>query len=228
MIRKAIIGFALATTFWAAAPAAAERVELAVPVVRQQTNVWCWAATATMALQLHGYPNVNPAGNYQCGIVAVAFPECDADCHACIRPIGPLPNMVWAIERYQAYVARTLDFSLPHVRPRYDDSPTFEKIRQSLRQDMPVIAGISPTRVPNNPSETEHAVLISGVDDAWRTPSGERVRVVIVNDPFVYGPGQNPYERVGGWVDPYSGKAVVEWNTFRNRLNFSSAVFLTS
>ncbi|MGI9478490.1 MAG: papain-like cysteine protease family protein [Hyphomicrobiaceae bacterium] len=36
----------------------------------QQTSVWCWAATAQMVLEYFDFPDIDPVGNYQCGMVA--------------------------------------------------------------------------------------------------------------------------------------------------------------
>lgn len=219
-VRLALAGAALA----AAQPAFSETVELAVPVVRQQTNVWCWAATSSMLLELYGYPNVNPGGNFQCGYVAVVFPECDASCWECIRPIGPLPNMKWALDRYLDYVRERHDFFINVIQPRYEEYPSFSEIKESLSGNYPVIAGISPAGPPADASQAQHAVLISGfIDEYW---GGERRRLVIINDPFIYEPGQNPYERAGSSVHLPTGKAVVDWEVFRDELNFTSAVFV--
>jgi hypothetical protein len=35
------------------------------------------AASASMALELLDFPDINPGKNYQCGVVAATFPRCD-------------------------------------------------------------------------------------------------------------------------------------------------------
>jgi hypothetical protein len=226
LIMRGIISFAAAiAALLGATPAFSAKVELPVPVSYQQTQVWCWAATASMALQFYGYPNVNPAGNYQCGIVGVALPECTADCRQCIRPIGPLPNMVTVIRRYQAYVRQNYGSRFPALQPRYQAYPTFEQLKAAVNATAPVIVGISPSGPPANPAFTQHAVLVTGYDE-FVNASGQRVRVVILNDPLIYPPGQNPHVLAGGVVSQQSGKVMILWEHLRDRLNLTSAVFL--
>jgi hypothetical protein len=215
---------AFAVTILGAVPAAA-RVELPVPVVYQQTQVWCWAATATMALQYSGFPNVNPGANYQCGVVGVALPECKADCRLCIQPIGPLPNMVTVLRRYHAYVRQNYGPNVPVLQPRYQAHPTFDQLKASINAGRPVIVGISPAGPPPNPALTQHAVLVTGYDEAV-DGNGQRVRLVVLNDPLIYPQGQNPHVWAGGAVSPQSGKVTIRWEDLRNGLNLTSAVFL--
>ena len=75
--------------------------------------------------------------------------------------------------------------------------------------------------------EPEHAILISGYDELTNN-AGQRVRLVILNDPLVYSPGQGPYHPAGGYVVQPSGKVVIPWENLRNRLNLTSAIFLSS
>jgi hypothetical protein len=205
--------------------AVADASVIAIPVVYQETKVWCWAATATMALQAFGYPNVNPGGNFQCGIVAVTFPQCDADCRQCEKPIGPLPNMLQVIRGYQDFVERTRNFRVPRVQPRYVPYPTFEQIKASVRAGYPVIAGISPwSGRPQDPGHTDHAVLITG----YREDNGGATRELTINDPYPYRGIANPYEQAGATVDAQTGVARVTWSTATHYLHLTSAILLSA
>ena len=78
-MRRVIVLLAVVSASFLPAPASG-RTELRLKIVTQQTPTWCWAATASMALDLLGFPDINPAKNYQCGVVAAAFTKCADDC----------------------------------------------------------------------------------------------------------------------------------------------------
>jgi hypothetical protein len=195
-----------------------------MPVITQQTPVWCWAATASMALQELGFPDLNPAKNYQCGVVAVAFEGCEDDCTKCVESLGSLAMLVGVLDRYRNLSAQQGNVT-PDERfsPNYADYPDWIRVRHSLRLSYPVIAGISPDGKPADPDEPEHTVLITGYDDNYRG-SGEKW--VIVRDPYPYEPGASPYASAGYVYDAATGKAKLPWRVLRDRLNFTSAVFL--
>ncbi len=205
-------------------PAHAERTELKMPVITQQTPVWCWAATASMALEQLGFPDLNPARNYQCGVVAVAFEGCEDDCTKCVTSLGSLALLVGVLDRYrdlsteQGSATSNESFS-----PNYASYPDWSRVRRSLSLSFPVIAGISPDGKPDNPGEPEHTVLITGYDDNYR---GTGEKWVIVRDPYPYAPGASPYSSAGYAYDAASGKAKLPWRILRDRMNLTSAVFM--
>ncbi len=208
------------SALWARPVQAQDIVQLPVRVVSQETPVWCWAASSEMVLNYLGYPNANPAGDFQCGIVAVTFPECDLNCFQCIAPIGPLPNGVDVLKNYINYSNRQ-GFYRDDIRPRYVANPTFGEIRDAIDRGYPIIAGISPQGPPSNPAFTAHAVVITGYIDR-----GYSDRAVIVNDPLIFQYGYaNPYDVPGSAVAD-NGKAVVGWNVFLNGLNFTAAILM--
>ena len=222
-MRVQFVRFAAAAAWLAATPAHAQRTELKMPVITQQTPVWCWAATASMALKLLGFPDINPAKNYQCGVVAAAFPRCDDDCTQCITSLRSVANLVGVLNRYS-------DLSLGSGKgvpdlfsPNYVAHPGWDHIKHSVDLSYPVIAGISPDSKPDDPGATQHTVLITGYDDNYR---GTGQRWVIVRDPYPYAQGRSPYRSAGYRYDAASGKAELPWRVLRDRLNLTSAVFL--
>jgi hypothetical protein len=205
-------------------PVRAARTELTMPVETQQTPVWCWAATASMALQLLGFPDLNPGRNYQCGVVAAAFPDCDDDCTKCVTTIDAMTNMVGVLDRYRDLsIQRSSRPFFEAFNPNYVPYPHWARIKHSLDLSYPVIAGISPDGKPSNPARSEHAVLITGYDDNYRG-SGEQW--VIVKDPYPYASGASPYSNAGYPYQPASGTAQLPWRILRDRMNLTSAVFL--
>jgi Papain-like cysteine protease AvrRpt2 len=205
-------------------PAHAQRTELKVPVITQQTPVWCWAATASMALRLLGFPDINPSRNYQCGVVAAAFPDCDDDCTKCVTTLGSMTMLVGILDRY-----RDLSLALGHasaterIKPNYVAYPGWIRIKHSIDLSYPVIAGISPDGKPDDPADSQHTVLITGYDDNYR---GTGEAWVILKDPYPYDRGGDPYASAGYSYDARSGKAQLPWRVLRDRMNLTSAVFL--
>src|SRR3954451_19019831 len=98
-VGKALLLLAAASVNFVLSPAHAERKELKANAITQETPVWCWAATSSMALKLLGFRNINPAKDYQCGVVAAALPGGD-DCTKCVTPLGSMDRIVDVIERY--------------------------------------------------------------------------------------------------------------------------------
>ena len=202
----------------------AERIELRLPVITQQTPVWCWAATASMALENLGFPDLNPSKNYQCGVVAVAFEDCEDDCTKCVTSLGSLESLVTVLDRYRDLSAEQTGFTYSdRFSPNYAPHPSWGRIKSSLDLSYPVIAGISPDAKPEDPAQPEHTVLITGYDEDYR---GTGQRWVIVRDPYPYERGASPYASAGFAYNAASGKAEIPWRVLRDRMNLSSVVFL--
>lgn len=177
-----------------------------------------------MALAYLKFRDINPVKNYQCGVVAAAFPDCDDDCTQCDVPLDAMGNFVGLLQRYRRLAAARLPAGLKaSFAPNYQSYPAWGRIKQSLNLSYPVIAGISPTARPNDPSLSQHAVLITGYDDNYR---GTGEKWVVVRDPYPYERDENPYLGAGYSYHKASGKAVLPWRVLRDRLNLSSAVFL--
>ena len=199
-------------------------MELKIPVITQQTPVWCWAATASMALKVLGFPDLNPAQNYQCGVVAAAFEDCQDDCTKCVTSLGSMASLVGVLERYRDLAVEDglVQWS-DRFSPNYAAYPLLPRIKRSLDLSFPVIAGISPDRKPDDPAKSEHSVLITGYDDDYH---GTGEQWVVVRDPYPYQPGASPYTNAGYAYDASSGKAELPWRILRDRMNLTSAVFL--
>ena len=75
--------------------------QLRIRPVYQQTIVWCWAAVSEMVLRYYGVPNLNPAGNCQCGVVGSLGGVCSANCGACVTAIGSTYQMAGVLRNYQ-------------------------------------------------------------------------------------------------------------------------------
>jgi len=176
-----------------------------------------------MALELLGFRNINPAKNYQCGVVAAAFPDCDDDCTQCITSLASMPNLVEVLERYRDLSLGKEPAPSQKFKPNYVAHPTWTWVKHSIDLSYPVIAGISPDGKPDDAAQAEHTVLITGYDDNYR---GTGEVWVTLRDPYPYARGESPYTSVGYSYEASNRKARLPWRVLRDRLNLTSAVFL--
>lgn len=167
----------------------------------QQTTVWCWAASAEMVFRHYGLPNLNPGGNYQCGLVAAwygsVYPQCLNDCSQCQLSMGPMSNEQRLINEYGSFV-RSLGISSPVLT----SSLIFRALDQAeiaadISRGRPIIVGIAPGGGFALPNASQHVAVIFGYDFSGPVP------YVLVNDPFpfqYYPFNQNPhpYLQAGG------------------------------
>lgn len=179
-----------------------------------------------MALKFLGFPDINPVKNYQCGVVAAAFPECEDDCTQCEVALDKMPSFVTLLNRYRRRTAHGYP-TVPRksFSPKYVAYPDFARVKQSIDRSYPVIGGISLDAGPTDPDYAQHAVLITGYDDD-HLGSGEPW--VVVLDPYPYEAGASPWAKAGYHPRRRGGKLLVPWSFVRDRMNLRSAVFLVA
>jgi hypothetical protein len=175
------------------------RAQLPIIGLFQETAEWCWAAVGEMVLRFYGEPNVNPFGNYQCGLVGAAGaigvlpPVCQSNCTLCILPIGSPAQFVTFLQSYPGVAQSVTGVrTRPLSVTRQIGALSYADIQGMIDSSTPIIAGITPNNIPS-PLGPAHATLIIGYDTT--VPGG---RGLIVNDPFPYGLG--PF---GPYGDPY-------------------------
>jgi hypothetical protein len=223
-VRRRLLLLAAACAASGALPAYGQRTELKTDLIVQQTPSWCWAAAASMALNMLGFPDINPAKNYQCGVVAAAFPNCDDDCTKCETTLDNMAKFVGVLDRYRDLAQRGHPTALQAAfKPNFTLYPSFVRIKRSLDHSYPVIAGVSFDGAPADPAVPEHALLITGYEENYL---GTGEVWMIVRDPFPYEAGADPYSMFGYPYRRSTGKATVPWRTLRDRMNLTSAVFL--
>jgi hypothetical protein len=224
LLNRGLLVLAAAGAAMGANPAFAHSRELDVRAVKQQTPSWCWAASASMALKFLGFPDINEASNYQCGVVAATFPECEDDCTRCNLALDQMPSFVEVLQRYRDRARQNSSSRLQaSLRPKYVAYPEFARIKRSIDHSYPVIGGISLGQGPSDPALAQHAVLITGYDDDHR---GTGEPWVVVIDPYPYERGESPWANAGYRTRSSSGKLLVPWRFIRERMNLTSAVFL--
>jgi hypothetical protein len=193
---------------------------LGMTPVAQQTHVWCWAASAEMVLEYFRLPNLNPGGNYQCGIVAVYYgpnSTCWYDCFSCVATIGTATALQSVINGY-GYVASQFGPSRI-LTSRVVFAPlSFNATAQQIDQGRPLVAGISPHGY-SYPNVSEHAVVIVGYQNE---PGVQRI---IINDPFPYGAyaTPDPYTGVGG-VQLAPGRYSISYTTLISSLRWGNTI----
>jgi hypothetical protein len=205
----------------APSPAASSQT-LSITPIAQQTELWCWAASAEMIFRHYGLPNLNPSGNYQCGIVAVYFgpaSPCWFNCFQCVTGGGLMSQIKVLIDGYGT-AARQLGLQSRVLSSSLLFAPlSFNETAEQIDAGQPILAGISPQGYAY-PNVSEHAVVIVGYQS---NTAGQRL---IINDPFPYAAfptSPNPYFAAGGTaLQP--GRYSIPYATFVSTMNWANSI----
>lgn len=169
---------------------------LLIPPVRQETNVWCWLAVGEMVFRYYQLPNVNPGGDYQCGIVGAvgyslngACDVCNINCGNCIRPAGSAQMISHMLSAYPKVACKILFENNNTLKSQFAaNSLSASFLVSELNAKRPVIAGINPGAQFILPGNSQHVALVVGY-----YYSGLNL-ILIVNDPYPYfTTGFDPY-----------------------------------
>ena len=197
---------------------------LPIDPVAQETPVWCWVAVSEMVFRYYGLPNVNPAGDFQCGIVGTLGGSCASDCTTCIFPAGQLENLVMVLQGYPDVARAYVDEGARDVVATGVFRPlTAAEVVTEIDAGRPLIAGITPGPSPTSYGPAHVAVVVgydlgATVDDP----------IVIVNDPFPF-----TAPEFGGQGDPYlaagaqatrPGQYALPYSTFLTSLRWEQSV----
>lgn len=157
--------------------------------VMQNTLVWCWLACGEMIFRHFGIPSQN-AYDYHCGIVAlIAGPKsaCYRDCSNCIIPSGSNYATISMLKNYSKLAANKNFYHSESKRVK------FQHIKNNIDNNQPVLCGISYQRREYD-RDSEHVVVVVG----YSIKNG--IPYLIVNDPYPYPFGQNPYLHNGAQI----------------------------
>ena len=168
-----------------------------IPAVQQETEVWCWLAVGEMIFKYYGLPTVNPAGDYQCGIVGAvgysmngACDACNLNCGNCVRPAGSPSMISYMLTNYPKIACKNLFENNKTLNNSYvANYLSANFLINELNQNRPVIAGINPGSQFVLQGNSQHVALIKG----YYFDSSNNL-ILKVNDPY-------PYWTKG--VDPY-------------------------
>lgn len=188
---------------------------LDISPVYQQTPVWCWAAVGEMVFEHYGVANINPAGDFQCGIIALLHPVCNQNCFNCPVPAGSLSTMNNMLTQYPAFASQVTHTSTRITTQPSDSRLSLDDLMAEIDAGRPVVAGISPSGYRDT-GISQHVALIIGY-------AGD---TLIVNDPFPFRAAfaGNPYEAAGG-REIASGRYRIAYTAFVNRLRWRESIY---
>ena len=194
---------------------------LPISPTMQQTKVWCWAAVSEMALRYFGYGSVNPAQDFQCGVVAMLGGKCNANCYSCRTGISNAQSLAVILERYPI-MARRAGVAGDEYQPRVTDRMTPNEIAAEIDEGDPVMAVINGSGLGMiyPPGSGEHVTLITGYEN-----DGGTFRLV-VNDPYPYASSEspNPFLAVGARM-LVPGRYVVDYDAFSHRMAYWYGIY---
>jgi hypothetical protein len=174
-----------------------------------------------MVFEHYDIPNVNPGGDYQCGIVGLLAAgtmrhDCAFRCQNCSVPAGSAAGVRNMIEEYPRRVAAVGAQDVARLRASYQSGPlSFSAVQREIDAEHPIIAGISPSGRPSRWASSQHVALIVGYDE---TEDDERL---LVNDPYPFEEA-NPYVAAGADSNG-DGSYWISYRTFRTRLDWAES-----
>ena len=144
-------------------------VDIPIPNIPQETDVWCWVAVVQ---QIVYFKNGSMGTPSQCTMVSLSknapIQYCCTNYNNC-RTTGSLPEIQQLLHHFGG------SFS------SYSPPANAMALYQTLAQGKPVIMQIS-TTPPGYPSGMSHVIVIRGMY-FQATPNGA-IPMLIVNDPF--------------------------------------------
>lgn len=189
---------------------------LNIEPVFQRTPVWCWVAVGEMVFNYYGVTNINPRGDYQCGIIALIHPVCNQDCRNCPVPAGSGQRMVNMLTQYPSFASGVSGTETNISVRMLNRALSLSELKSEIDAGRPVIAGISPSGYQAT-GVSEHVALVIGYNN----------NNLIVNDPFPFRTiafSGDPYEIAGGQeID--SGQYLVDYSAFVDKLNWRESIF---
>ncbi|MBI1779397.1 MAG: hypothetical protein HYR63_29035 [Proteobacteria bacterium] len=197
----------------------AQAADLGIDPIAQQMPEWCWAAASEMVLSHYGFPNLNPGGNYQCGVVGAQGGPCWANCAWCLNGGGTTQRIAAIIQLYAQLADNMNGFTTDSFIPRTRGIMSPKQIIASIYDDAPIIAGITPNSVPFPPGMgfSQHAVVIVGCE------GDENSLDLIINDPYPYPLPSIPYVQAGGqMLQP--GQYQVSYRTFVRTFHYGNSI----
>lgn len=198
----------------ASLPARAEQI-LDIPPNPESAPGEAWAAVAEMIMVYYDVPNTGPS-EMQCSIAFFLTgnencrkPESESEFSAVSR----------VVKGYSQYARETFG-ELP-IAMRWEGAGVVspDDLAHEIRFERPVLVEIEPVRNEGEAQATKRAVLIVGIDGA-----GDNLQIV-VNDPRIYGPTENPYVEAGGQVLDESGQYRLGYEDFRTFLKWSATLY---
>lgn len=174
-----------------------------------------WAGIGEMIMVYYDVPNIGP-GDMQCSLAY--FLTGTQNCYK-----GADESEFTAVSRivkgYPQFAHES--FGEIPVSMRWEAAKTItpRDIIQEIKFERPVVAQIEPVRNEGEASIEKRAVLIVGFE------GGADNLQLIVNDPKIYPPTQNPYLEAGGKIRDSSGQYQISYADFQSFLKWSETLW---
>lgn len=208
-----LIGLALTILTWAA-PSRAESL-LDISPVPERAPGEAWAAVAEMVMVYYDVPNTGP-GDMQCSLAY--FLTGTQNCYK-----APDESEFTAISRiikgYSQYAHES--FGEIPIAMRWEEASTIPPadIIQEITFERPVLVQIEPAPNEGQAKAETGAVLIVGME------GGPDNLQLIINDPKIYLPTENPYLEFGGRIRDNSGQYQIGYADFAAFLKWSATLY---
>jgi hypothetical protein len=195
---------------------------LSIRAVAQETPVWCWVTVGEMVFRYYHVPNVNPGGDYQCGIIGARFGPrtvCWTNCRACQVPAGNPSEITRMLREYPPFAGSVFNRRVSGLDSTHTLSAiSKDQVKQEIDEGRPIIVGISPGG--GGSAVSAHVALVIGYDES------DDGLILTVNDPFPYQyvpPLTDPYLRAGGAGG--EGQYTIDFDTFRRQLSWRETFY---
>ncbi len=213
-IRKWTLAVAAWAALSSAAPARAESL-LDVPPAPESGPGQAWAGIAEMIMVYYDVPNTGP-GDMQCSIAY--FLTGTQNCYK-----DPAESEFTAVSRvvkgYPQFAHES--FGEIPVAMRWQEAKTItpDEVIQEIKIERPVLAQIEPAPNEGQSKAEKRAVLIVGYDG-----SADNLQLII-NDPKIFLPTENPYLEAGGRIRDNSGQYEIGYADFLSFLKWSATLY---
>lgn len=174
-----------------------------------------WASIAEMMMVYYDVPNTGP-GEMQCSLAF--FLTGAQNCYK-----SPDESEFTAVSRivkgYSQYALES--FGEIPVAMRWEEAKTIPPadIIQEIKFERPVLVQIEPAPNEGQAKAEKRAVLIVGFDG-----SADNLQLII-NDPKIYAPTENPYLEFGGRIRDKSGQYQIGYADFLSFLKWSATLY---
>lgn len=174
-----------------------------------------WAAVAEMIMVYYDVPNTGPA-DMQCSLAFYLTGRAD-----CLKDPGEseFTAVARVVKGYPQYAHESFG-ELP-VAMRWKEARTLPpgEVMHEIAFERPVLVEFEPARNEGQTKTEKRAVLIVGTD------GGADSLQLIINDPKVFGPGENPYLEFGGRVRDQSGQYQIGYDDFTAFLKWTATLY---
>lgn len=214
-LRATVVGLLLLTGLGTTAPAHAGEMLLDVAPFPEAAPGQSWAAIAEMLMIYYDVPNTGPK-DMQCSIAFFLTGN-----ENCDKPAGDseFAAVSRVVKGYPQYALESFG-ELP-VAMRWEDAKTIspDDVWHEIRFERPILVQIEPARNEGQEKLEKRAVLIVGADG-----TGDNMQL-IVNDPKIFAPTENPYLESGGRIRDRSGQYQISYADFAAFLKWSATLY---